>query len=262
MRQQSVAFPVLVLLIDHDQARRQGLADHLARESGLDVLGQGSSVVEALDSVPVGIRPDVVVLNADAPDMAPVRAWAFLRANLPHQIGIVALTNGHNVRVLDNVLAAGVVALHPADAPYETVRRAAMNTARGQLDFDAGLAHAAMDMLMEPLSDAVIQVRGLSIDIEKSRVTRWGREVELSSLEFGVLRELALKAAQTVTVDELLSAVWNTSLITGGTVDQVKSCIKRLQLKLEPDRSRPHYVRSVRGAGYMLRNPLAAEPPG
>ncbi|HEY4688387.1 MAG TPA: helix-turn-helix domain-containing protein, partial [Anaerolineae bacterium] len=40
----------------------------------------------------------------------------------------------------------------------------------------------------------------------------------------------------------------------GGTPEQVKSAVKRLRKKIEPDPHRPQYLVSVRRVGYQLRN--------
>jgi DNA-binding response OmpR family regulator len=40
----------------------------------------------------------------------------------------------------------------------------------------------------------------------------------------------------------------------GGTPEQVKSAVKRLRRKIEPDPHHPQYIISVRRVGYQLRS--------
>lgn len=248
--------PILVLLIDRDQEARQRLARHLAQEKDSDIVGSGADIAEALASVPAGPKPEVVIICADIPKMMSVRTWAVLRSLLPHRINIIALTDGKNARILENALTAGAAALHPVDVPQGILCRAIRSVALGGVDFDPKVVVLAKRLLREDADEEVIQVGGLSINLRNRHVSRWGKTIELSKLEFALLRQLSKRAGEAVMVEELLDAVWNTSLGAGGTKDQVKSCVKRLRRKLEPDPRHPRYVQWVRGAGYIIQDPL------
>lgn len=56
-----------VFLVDDHEVVRRGVADLLDEEDDLSVIGQASSVAEALARVPA-LRPDVVVLDVRLPD--------------------------------------------------------------------------------------------------------------------------------------------------------------------------------------------------
>ena len=71
-----------------------------------------------------------------------------------------------------------------------------------------------------------------------------------------MLLYLARSLGKPVSSVELLEAVWHASTGKGGTTAQVKNCIRRLRRKIEPDVKHPHYLRSTRGWGYILDNPL------
>ena len=52
------------------------------------------------------------------------------------------------------------------------------------------------------------------------------------------------------TRDQLLDAVWGDAhFVTPRTVD---ACIRRIREKIEPDRSDPSYLRTIRGIGYRF----------
>lgn len=82
--------------------------------------------------------------------------------------------------------------------------------------------------------------------------------LDLSPTEFATLSYLAYRAGQVVSYDELLQAVWNTSLKQGGSLDQVRSTIKRLRQKLGEIPEHPRYLVNVRGIGYRLDFPSEA----
>jgi DNA-binding winged helix-turn-helix (wHTH) protein len=94
--------------------------------------------------------------------------------------------------------------------------------------------------------------KSLRLDNQSKCVCLTGRQVRLTKLEFRVLSYLAARVGCVVSLEELLSEVWNTSTTAGGTTAQVKNCIRRLRLKIEPLPSQPIYIVTVFGHGYMM----------
>lgn len=78
-----------------------------------------------------------------------------------------------------------------------------------------------------------------------------GARVELTAMEFDLLRYLALRRGTTVSRAELLREVWGYSTRDdpSRTVD---SHIKTLRLKLGDAAGEPRFIQTVRGAGYRL----------
>jgi DNA-binding winged helix-turn-helix (wHTH) protein len=184
-----------------------------------------------------------------------IRNWAILRSMLPCA-RIVAITYGEDDRVLEATLAAGFNAIHPPKVEPDVLCRAVRSAAQGLLDYDAFIVERVREIFMANDGERRLRFGGLTIDLEQQQVTRWGKAIQLSELEFKVLAHLAIKQPAAVSSAELLEAVWRTSPDMGGTVDQVKSCIKRLRQKIELDARRPRYIRSVRCRGYVLSDPM------
>ncbi len=77
------ATPVItVFLVDDHELVRRGIAELVGDEPDLTVVGQASSVAEALARVPA-LRPDVAVLDVRLPDGNGVQLCRDLRAALP-----------------------------------------------------------------------------------------------------------------------------------------------------------------------------------
>ncbi|WP_410608164.1 response regulator [Amycolatopsis sp. lyj-109] len=77
------ALPVItVFLVDDHELVRRGVAELVGDEPGLIVVGQASSVAEALARVPA-LRPDVAVLDVRLPDGSGVQLCHDLREALP-----------------------------------------------------------------------------------------------------------------------------------------------------------------------------------
>jgi two-component system alkaline phosphatase synthesis response regulator PhoP len=149
-----------------------------------------------------------------------------------------------------------------------------MLTARGdEADRVVGLELGADDYVSKPFSprelvarikallrrveapggiEKTIDVGILRIDPAAYRVTRSGKMVPLSTLEFRLLYYLAARPNKVFSRDQLLDAVWGTDrFVTPRSVDVY---VRRLREKIELDPQQPSYVKTIRGAGYLFEN--------
>jgi DNA-binding response OmpR family regulator len=87
------------------------------------------------------------------------------------------------------------------------------------------------------------------MDIGSREVSKAGRVVHLTPLEFDLLRLLIERRGQVVTRDEILDRVWDEAIVSPRTVEPH---IVHLRQKLEDDPARPRHILGVRGVGYKL----------
>ncbi|HTU34365.1 MAG TPA: response regulator [Candidatus Acidoferrum sp.] len=98
--------------------------------------------------------------------------------------------------------------------------------------------------------EKTVEVGPLRIDPAAYRVTRAGKAVAMSTLEFRLLYFLASRPDRVFTRDQLLDAVWGTErFVTPRSVDVY---VRRLREKIEEDPEHPEYMKTVRGAGYKF----------
>jgi two-component system KDP operon response regulator KdpE len=100
-----------------------------------------------------------------------------------------------------------------------------------------------------------LAVGELEIDFVDRRVTREGREVHLTPIEFDLLRVLAQNQGRLVTHRTLLREVWGPEY-TDAT-HYLRVHVAHIRAKLEVDPSRPRYLVTEPGVGYRLRDPAA-----
>ena len=100
-------------------------------------------------------------------------------------------------------------------------------------------------------TEGLIVIRGLTIDTKNFRVTKDGREIELSRKEFEVLVFLASHPNELFSREELLEKVWGYEDFFGGirTVDVTMS---RLRSKIEDKPAEPEYILTKRTKGYYI----------
>ncbi len=80
-----------------------------------------------------------------------------------------------------------------------------------------------------------------------------GREIELTSTEFELLRVLGEHPGWVYTREELLESVWGYSYLGDSRLVDVH--IANLRKKIGDDPADPHFIRTVRGVGYKFQAP-------
>ena len=95
-----------------------------------------------------------------------------------------------------------------------------------------------------------LKIADLELDLLARRVTRAGRNIELTTKEFQLLEYLLRHAGQTVTRTMLLEGVWNLHFDPQTNITDVH--MSRLRNAIDKGFPRP-LIHTVRGAGYVLK---------
>lgn len=98
-----------------------------------------------------------------------------------------------------------------------------------------------------------LRIHNLQIDPEMFVVYKNGEVLDLTHREFELVYYMARNCGKVMTREHLLQAVWGYDYY--GDVRTVDVTIRRLREKLEDDPSRPEYITTRRGLGYVMRNP-------
>jgi two-component system copper resistance phosphate regulon response regulator CusR len=99
-----------------------------------------------------------------------------------------------------------------------------------------------------PISD-VLRVADLELDFPRLTVTRGGRRIRLTPMEFKLLSLLARHAGEILSRSLIADQVWNMSFDSDTNVVDV--AIRRLRSKID-DPFDHKLIQSVRGMGYVL----------
>jgi two-component system OmpR family response regulator len=95
-----------------------------------------------------------------------------------------------------------------------------------------------------------LKIADLELDLLTRRVTRGGRNIDLTTKEFQLLEYLMRHAGQTVTRTMLLEGVWNLHFDPQTNITDVH--MSRLRNAIDKGFPRP-LIHTVRGAGYVLK---------
>ena len=88
------------------------------------------------------------------------------------------------------------------------------------------------------------------LDVQARKLTRRGKEVELTPKEDAVLELLVHRAGRAMRRDEILRAVWGYGVFVNGR--SVDRCINTLRGKIEEDPAEPVWIKTVREVGYRF----------
>ena len=97
---------------------------------------------------------------------------------------------------------------------------------------------------------SVIETGDLRMDLARRTVEVDGRDVQLTYVEFELLRALASNPGVVFSRQRLLEALWGGSDYREPRTIDVH--VRHLREKLESDPSAPRYIQTVRGAGYRF----------
>ena len=228
-----------ILLVDDEDAVQKLLAYPLERE--------GFRVLQARDGEEALARfraeeVDLVVLDVMLPKLDGLEVCKRLRAE--STVPIIMLTARDDE--LDKVLGLELGADDYITKPFSI--REFRSRVRALLRRAAAPRHDAASGAEEE----VIAVDGLKIDVARRTVEVRAETVQLTYVEFELLRTLASHPGRVYSRRMLLEALWGGADYREPRTIDVH--VRHLREKLERDPREPEYIFTVRGVGYRFRD--------
>ena len=218
----------LVMVVDDDQDLGEMLGIVLTGEGfDVDLVSRGDEVLEVFRNNP----PDLVLLDVMLPGIDGIEVCRLIR--LESMVPIVMLSAKGDTQDVVLGLEAGAddYIVKPFKHPSELVARIRTRLRRTQVG-----------------SVCKLTLPDLAIDLVAHQVTRHGKAIQLTRLEFDLLVALAKEPGRVFSRDELLSEVWGYQHSTDTRLVNVH--VQRLRAKIEKDPEIPLIVLTVRGVGY------------
>src|SRR5207302_1445245 len=225
-----------ILLVDDEDAVQKLLTYPLERE-GFRVLQarDGEEALERFEREHV----DLVVLDVMLPKLDGLEVCKRLRA--ASEVPIIMLTARDDE--LDKVLGLELGADDYITKPFS------IREFRSRVR--ALLRRAAVGRQQETTED-VISVDGLKIDVARRAVEVRDEPVQLTYVEFELLRTLASHPGRVYSRRMLLESLWGGADYREPRTIDVH--VRHLREKLERNPADPEYILTVRGVGYRFRD--------
>ena len=230
-----------ILVVDDDESLRRLVAAYLESE--------GYAVKEAADGASALIvveeeEPQLVVLDLMLPGMSGIDVARRIRAKRTTPI-LMLTARGSEDDMLQGFEAGADDYLVKPFSPKVLVARvkAVLSRSGVRIEGEAG---------------GLLSLGSISIDPKAREVRVEGREIELTSTEFELLRVLSEHPGWVYTREELLESVWGYTYLGDSRLVDVH--VANLRKKIGDDPSDPHFVRTVRGVGYKFQPPTPERP--
>lgn len=102
-------------------------------------------------------------------------------------------------------------------------------------------------------NDGIVKIKDLTINTNEAKVYKDGSELFLTAMEYRLLLILINNQGKVLSRTQLLENIWD---IDGDFVEDntLTVYIKRLRDKIEEEPTKPVYIKTVRGLGYVIEN--------
>ncbi len=226
-----------ILLVDDEDSVRKVLAFPLERD-GYDVVqaADGEEALEKFDAHPV----DLVVLDIMLPRLDGLEVCKRLRAKSAVPIIMLTARDDELDKVIGLELGADDYITKPFSIrEFRSRVRALLRRARAPRAGDG-------------VAEERIEHDGLVIDVPRRVVEVRGDPVQLTYVEFELLRALAAQPGRVFSRRMLLEALWKSADYRDPRTIDVH--VRHLREKLEAEPRSPEFILTVRGVGYRFRD--------
>jgi DNA-binding response OmpR family regulator/signal transduction histidine kinase len=182
-------------------------------------------------------RLDLILLDARLPDDDSLQVCERIRKRTEVPLVVLADEPSNSEKILALNIGADDYISQPVDEE-EMLARINVIFKRQQLP----------DRAREPL-----ELGDLYIDFARREVFYHNRPIELTRIEYDLLRVLALNADQVLTHEQLLTQVWGPEYRNETHYLWVN--VSRLRKKVEPTPDSPRFIHNQPGIGYVFRQP-------
>jgi two-component system alkaline phosphatase synthesis response regulator PhoP len=219
-----------ILVVDDEESIRNIVEAYLKQE--------GNTVYTAEDGLQ-GLalfrryKPDLVILDIMLPGMDGLEVLQHIRRESPVYVLMLTAKSDEMDRVIGLTVGADDYLTKPF-SPRELAARvkAILRRSRG------------------PEEAQILQFKHLRIDPQRHAVYRDDQCIELTALEFSLLRLLAVYAGMVLSREQLLEQVWGYEFYGEDRVVDVH--IGHIRQKVELNPADPQFILTVRGVGYRF----------
>ena len=228
-----------VLVVDDEPTVRETLAETLEQD-GLRVITAADGR-EALEKFRLE-KPDLILLDLMLPELSGMEVCRIIRRESAVPILMLTARDSEIDKVVGLELGADDYVTKPFSLRELQARvRALLRRTEAQ---------APAQATAQP---AMIELGDVTVDLAGHRLLRDGEPLPVKPKAFELLAFLLRHPGQVFERDQLLERVWGYDY--AGETRTVDVHVHWLRSQLEQDPSRPRFLQTVRGVGYVFRRP-------
>ena len=224
------------ILVADDEAEIRDVLRLYLEKDGYEVV-EAADGMEALE-VCKRAKPDLVILDIMMPGIDGYRVLRNVRENSNIPVIMLSAKNSDSDKILGLDLGADDYIVKPF-VPLEAVARVNSNIRRFYT-LGAGIGQSQ--------NGGELVVGALRLDLEACLLYRDNQPIELTSVEFKIMKLFMENPGKVFTKQQLFEQGWEESYMLSD--NNVMVCISKLRTKLEQDGR--EYITTIRGLGYRL----------
>lgn len=222
-----------ILIVEDEETIRKFERINLEME-GFEVL-EAASGEEGLE-VAKNENPDIVLLDVMLPGIDGFEVCRELRA-MEREVGIIMVTaKNQDIDKIEGLEAGSDDYISKPFNPRELTLRIKSLERR-------------LINIHQPADDKVLEVGKFKLDKASRKFYKDGEEIDLTPTEYAVMVLFLENQREAISRDEILDKVWGEDFIGDSKIVDVN--IRRLRTKIEADSSKPAYIKTVWGVGYI-----------
>jgi len=224
-----------ILIVDDDEELREAVQRRLQGERY--TITTAATGEEALAVFSGGERPDLVLLDIMLPDIEGTSVCQQIRQTSSVPIIMLTARTEEADRILGLELGADDYVTKPFSL-RELVARIKAVLRRVEVQAQPASPRAA-----------VLDMAGVTLDLNSREVTVDGEEIELTPTQMRLLQVLMQQPGRVFSTDELLATVWEYRQYDPHLVE---THISNLRTRIEKDPKNPERIITVRSFGYKF----------
>lgn len=230
--------PANILVVD-DEKEIADLIELYLQNDGYTVYKfyNGKDALECINST----RLDLAILDIMLPDIDGMNICKKIRENFFYPVIMLTAKVADSDKIMGLTIGADDYITKPFN-PLEVVARVKTQLRR----------YRRYNTTSPSESNEVNEydIRGLNINKESHKCLLYGKELQLTPIEFSILWHLCEHQGAVVPSEELFEAVWKEKYLDNNNT--VMAHIGRLRKKLNEPSRKPKFIKTVWGVGYMI----------
>jgi DNA-binding response OmpR family regulator len=224
-----------LLIVDDEIQIRQLLNEYLSEFFIVEMAQNGVEAVEKATSW----KPDLIIMDMMMPEMDGIEACKMLREqDFTRHIPVLMLTAANTSTERMKAFNFGVDDFISKPFEFEELRIRLMSKLKRSND-------------LQNVMTAQINIGNLHLDDRKREVTIAGENIDLSPVEYGIVKLLMNCVDQVVSREKIMKSVWKDESKSNRLIDAHMTALRKKFSKFDGD------FQTVYGAGYRLKKEKA-----
>ena len=222
-----------IMIVEDEDSIRKFVRVNLEMENYVVAEAEsGEKAIELYDS----FKPDIVLLDIMLPGIDGFQVCRYLRQD-ERELGIIMLTaKNQDIDKIQGLEAGSDDYISKPFNPKELVLRIK--------SLERRLKSSESDSALN-----IIETSKFKLDRNSRKFYKDGKLIDLTPTEYSVIVMFLENPKQAISRDEILDKVWGEDFIGDSKIVDVN--IRRLRAKIEDDSSKPEFIKTVWGIGYI-----------